>query len=147
MRRKSFAKYKIAPSANSPSDALNTPAPLVSGTALSFNSGNNVRSNPTERECTQSRLGHTANTFLNNSSEPDQLKSTVASTVAPANTSADFPKTIFSPASDSSSIASCASAGSAVLTRTRMVSFFISLARTAQEITPQSEALTLATTV
>src|SRR5580704_13735924 len=42
MRRKSFVKYKIAPSVNSPSAALNTPAPLVSGTGLSLNSVNSV---------------------------------------------------------------------------------------------------------
>src|SRR2546423_10154751 len=39
MRRKSFAKYRIAPSANSPSDWLKTPRPLVSGTGLMASSG------------------------------------------------------------------------------------------------------------
>src|ERR1700734_2686869 len=139
MRRKSFAKYRIAASANSPSDALKTPAPLVRGTALSFNSGNSVLSSPTERECTQSKLGHIANTSLINGSEPDQLKSTLASAAAPSKTSAEFPTIILTSASCRLSIASCASAGSAVLTSTRIVSFLIVTGGTAQEITPQSK--------
>src|SRR5437762_2924588 len=91
MRRKSFAKYKIAPSVNSPRDPLNTPAPLVSGTALSINSGNSVLSKPTERECTQSKFGQIANTFLNNAREPDQLKSTFAWVASWPNDSAASP--------------------------------------------------------
>src|SRR2546430_11423406 len=90
MRRKSFAKYKIAPSTNSPKDALNTPLPLVSGTRLSIISGNNVLSRPTARECTQRRFGHIPNTFLKSAREPDQLKSTLARTAVCSNTSTEF---------------------------------------------------------
>src|SRR5580704_5645792 len=140
MRRKSFAKYRIAASANSPSDALKTPAPFVSGTALSTNSGNSVLSNPTERECTHSKFGHIANTSLNKTSGPDQLNKTLASTAAPLNTSAEFPTIIFTSGSRCLNIESCASARSAVLTSTRIVSFLIvTAAQTAQKLTPQSK--------
>src|SRR6266478_5512248 len=133
MRRKSFAKYKIAASVNSPNDALNTPLPFVSGTGLSISSGNSVLSNPTDRECTQRRFGHMPNAFLNRASEPDQLKSTLASAAVCSNASTEFPATVFTPASCICSIASCGSAGSA---RTRIVS--VLMGSSTEAITPQS---------
>src|SRR6267143_2265200 len=132
MRRRSFAKYKMPASANSPNDALNTPLPFVSGTGLSISSGNSVLSKPTERECTHRKFGHMPNTFLNRASEPDQLKSTLASAAACPNASTEFPATVFTPASCICSIASCDSAGSA---RTRMVSVLMGSERRGHYIT------------
>src|SRR5271167_3267470 len=122
MRRKSLAKYNIAPSTNSPNDALNTPLPFVSWTGLSLSSGNSVRSSPTERECTQRKFGHNAKTSLNSGREADQLKSTRAPEAAGSNASAEFPTTMSAPESLFSRIAICGSDGSA---KTRIVSFFI----------------------
>src|SRR6185437_9770542 len=135
MRRKSFAKYIIAPSANSPSDALNTPTPFVSGTSLSTSSENSVLSRPTERECTHCKCGHIPNTVLNKERGPDQLNNTLALAASCSNASAEFPTMILTSASCSVRIASCGSPGFA---RTRIVSFLIGVASTAQEITPHS---------
>src|SRR6266404_1264707 len=133
MRRKSFAKYKIAASVNSPNDALNTPLPFVSGTGLAISSGNSVLSRPTERECTHRKFGQIPNTFRNSASEPDQLKSTLASAAACSNASTESPATVFTPVSCICSVASCGSAGSA---RTRMVS--VLMGSSGEAITPQS---------
>src|SRR6266849_378921 len=134
MWRKSLAKYRIAPNANSPNEGLNTPAPLVSGTELSTSSGNSVLSRPTERECTQRKLGHIPNTLLQRGREPDQLKNTVARAAACSNASTESPTIISTPAGGFFSIASCGSDGSA---RTSTVSFSIGFGFAAQKITPQ----------
>src|SRR5216684_2400929 len=91
MRRKSLAKYKIAPSTNSAKAGLNTPEPFVSGTGLSISSGNSVLSSPAERLCTQRTFGHIPKTALSRAKEPDQLKMTVASLAAGPNASTEFP--------------------------------------------------------
>src|SRR6266849_2527187 len=133
MRRKSFAKCKMAASVNSPNDALNTPLPFVSGTGLSISSGNSALSKPTERECTHRKFGQIPNTFRNSASEPDQLKSTLASVAVCSNASTESPTTVFTPASFICSIASCGSAGSA---RARIVS--VLMGSSGEAITPQS---------
>src|ERR1035441_4699468 len=91
MRRKSLAKYKIAPRANSPSDWLKTPRPLVKGTVLSASAGNSTVSRPAERECTQRTLGHMAKTSRSKSPDNDQLKITVASADKRSNASTELP--------------------------------------------------------
>ena len=47
----------MAASANSPSEGLKTPLPLVSGTGLSTSSGKSRLSSPADRECTQRTFG------------------------------------------------------------------------------------------
>src|ERR1035437_1270860 len=91
MRRKSLAKYRIAPRANSASDWLKTPRPLVKGTGLSTSSGKSTPSRPAERECTQRALGHMANTSRSNWPATDQLKITVASAASRSNASTELP--------------------------------------------------------
>src|ERR1035437_8899375 len=84
IRRKPFAKYKIAASTNSPSDALNTPRPLVSRIWLSTSSGNKRLSRPAALECIQRNFPHIPNNACSNSREPDHCRITVASLAAGA---------------------------------------------------------------
>src|SRR5438477_4347311 len=112
----------MAASANSPSDALNTPDPLVSTAELSLNSGNKLLSSPADRLCTQRNRGHLTNTSRNSAGDPDQLRRMSASTTACPKASAESPRKIAASDRSLSSIAVCDTSG---LPSTRIVLFFM----------------------
>ena len=101
---------------------VTVPVPFVTVTGLSISSKNNDFSSPTERECTQRRLGHIAKTCWSRGSGADQLKITLAFAAASVNFLAELPATMVSPARDFCNLSSCGGAGSP---RTRIVSFFM----------------------
>ena len=79
MRRRSFAKYRIAASTNSPNEALNTPLPLVNSTSLFTSSGNKRLSTPAARECIHRTFWQVASAACSSSRVPDHCRITVAS--------------------------------------------------------------------
>src|ERR1700677_3071525 len=87
----------MAANANSPSDWLNTPLPLVSGTGLETSSGKSTLSSPAERECTQRTCLHMAKTSCSNFFGADQAKMTTGPSTAPAKACGSCPTMCGSP--------------------------------------------------
>ena len=82
--RKSFAKYRMAPSTHSPSDWLNTPRPFVSTAGLSVSSGDSKWSMPAHGICTQRTLGHMRSAWRSRSLEASQLQPRMTVTLGAA---------------------------------------------------------------
>src|SRR5215831_8331242 len=94
MRRKSLAKYRMAPTANSPRDGLKIPLLFVTITLVAISSGKSVSSNPADREWIQSTRRDSRNTSRRSARGPVQLRIISASAAAVAKPCAESPTTI-----------------------------------------------------